>query len=503
MIESMLKTISSKYPLFPLFLLTLAAFLLRIMFISHKCFWADEGITWFIAAGEVTADAPASYKYLFGWGMKLFGWNEMAGRFSSVIAGTITVPIVYATGRDFFSRNIGLIAGIMAAVSPYLIPISQEMRIYSMLGLALALGLWCFLHILQDDKTSAWWWTGLLAAGIFGQYVHCFYIFVLFFFGVILLFRKSELRKYKIYLFALLGLAVFITYLPQLKQTLAITEKRPHLFADNIRYFAGNIYNTFRAYFSFMFGDYAVNLPGGAAAYLKTHRFHFAGLAGMCALWMVIVPYCAIKAFRRRGYSAVRAVLIMAAVFTILFLFFDVSTSRHLIFIFIPSIFIIAGYWDDLSGNRKKISFGLYLILCAVSLFDYYKEPYFRYERADFRSAGILLKEQVRPEDCVLIFRERNVYYTLKFYAGIVPGEVYYRPHRYSEVPSSGKDLLWWNERPLNKKVSDLLEKHQRVWLVETERNRWDEGEIGSGSQTARWDFGPELRVRLYIKAGL
>jgi len=492
----MLKTSSFKSDCLPLLGLTLVAFALRMLFIGHKCFWADEGITWFITLREVSIDAPAVYKYLFGWGIELFGKSELAGRFTSAMAGTLTVPVIYFTGRRFFNERTGFIAAAITAISPYMIPISQEMRIYGLLGFELAAGLYCFLHILEDEKPS-WWWGGMLAAGVIGQYTHCFFIFVLFFFGVMLLIFPSVNKRRKVLLFIGLGLAVSLLYFPQLNYTVSLAGERKHFFAEGFSYFAGNVYKAARAYFCFLFGDYTTNLPEGFKVYFMGHYARLAGYLAMTLLWVMIIPSAFYRFLKNRGNPA-KVVLTMIPVFTVMFVIIDVSTARHLIFIYIPLVFIIASLWESPLNRRKIALAGVFVIFCALSLVDYYKMPYFSFERADFRSAGHLLKEEVKGGDAVLIFRDRCAYYTLKFYYENLPADVYYRPHRTSELPADKMGLEWWNETPFQEKVNTLLVNHQRVWLVESENKRWDEGGV-KALRAGKWDFGPELRVRLYL----
>jgi 4-amino-4-deoxy-L-arabinose transferase-like glycosyltransferase len=49
----------------------------------------------------------------------LFGVNYFSVRLPTVIAGILTVPFVYLIGRRLYTRRVGIIAGLLTAVSAY------------------------------------------------------------------------------------------------------------------------------------------------------------------------------------------------------------------------------------------------------------------------------------------------------------------------------------------------------------------------------------------------
>lgn len=58
-----------------------------------------------------------SYDQLLAWSMRLFGQNHYGLVMSSVIAGTLTLPLLYWLGREMFNRRIGLIAMALLAIN--------------------------------------------------------------------------------------------------------------------------------------------------------------------------------------------------------------------------------------------------------------------------------------------------------------------------------------------------------------------------------------------------
>lgn len=58
-----------------------------------------------------------SYDQLLAWSMRLFGQNHYGLIMSSVIAGTLTLPLVYLLGREMFNWRIGSIAMMLLAIN--------------------------------------------------------------------------------------------------------------------------------------------------------------------------------------------------------------------------------------------------------------------------------------------------------------------------------------------------------------------------------------------------
>lgn len=78
--------------------------------------------------------APPLY-FILGWAwVHLFGSGEVALRSLSSLAGTAVIVLAYLSGRELVSRPAGLVAGALAALSPFMIWYSQEAREYMLLA---------------------------------------------------------------------------------------------------------------------------------------------------------------------------------------------------------------------------------------------------------------------------------------------------------------------------------------------------------------------------------
>jgi 4-amino-4-deoxy-L-arabinose transferase-like glycosyltransferase len=474
--------------------------ILRLLLLRDKSLWADEGVGWWMALGEIEHDAPAIYRYAFGWAVQLFGWNEFASRLPSALFGVLSVAVIYAIGKSVFDRRFGLYAAALSSISAYLIPLSQELRIYSLLGLELWLVLWCFLMILRDEQAHIGWWIGFLLVGIAGQYTHCFFIFVLLYLGAVLIFiRGWEWRPHHFKYLAVIVIVLLLA-LPEVLNTLTVASERRIIYAGDLSHLKMSVFRVLRAYFGFLFGDYLTNLPGTIIPYLKIHPIRLATGLAMTGTWIALgflASKQSLRMARRGDFQAlgVRIFIGMMGVFTLLFVVIDVSTSGHLIFVYVPFVFLLATFWRR-HGALTMIITSLFLVLTATSLIAHYTSPTFVHERADWRAAGTLLKQKLESTDTVLLLRGRDAYYTLKFYFPGMKCDLYYQPRHDPALLESEKLMNWWAQASFDEKVSSLLGDHTRVWVLESEL-AWNPGEGLDDCAIQRWDFGYNLQVHL------
>lgn len=144
--------------------LTLLAGAVRFIGLGHQSFWYDEAWTDYLVRlrpGELlktvpqTESTPPLY-YMVAWAwVRVFGRDEAGLRSLSALAGTLTVPVAYATGATLATRRVGLIVAALAGTSPILVWYSQEARSYMLVVLLAALSLLCFAHA-RETPTRGW-----------------------------------------------------------------------------------------------------------------------------------------------------------------------------------------------------------------------------------------------------------------------------------------------------------------------------------------------------------
>ena len=180
--------------------LTLLAFALRVYALGRWELWFDETASYAIAVKSVPdllaytrsaiQEHPPGYYLLLHFWMKGAGSSEFALRFVSVLSGVLFIPLIFRFGRRLFSRDVGILAALVAAISPFAVSYAQEARMYTLLTLLALLSLYAFWMLLQEGRWR--WWIAWVAAAVAGLLAH--YLFGLLIIAqdvfVILLWRR-------------------------------------------------------------------------------------------------------------------------------------------------------------------------------------------------------------------------------------------------------------------------------------------------------------------------
>ncbi len=476
---------------------------LRLTLLGQKTLWADEGVIWYMVLGQVEHDAPPIFFWLYNWSIQLFGWNEFAGRFPSVLLGWLSIPVFYLITKTYVDRKMALLGAVVAGVSAYLIPLSQEMRIYSIVGSLTALALWIFLKILSDEKAHWGWWIGLTMVGIIGQYSHCFFIFVLGYFGLVFILATGLAGWRRWIKYIALMLIVLILSAPQLSVAITASEGRQHIFITDWPHFLDNIRRMARFFTTFVLGNFHYEFPGTIASVFKSSVLSIIYLSVKIAISLTVVTAglkAMLSSVRAGDLKAltIKIMLGMILAFTLLYLYVGVSSAGHLVFIYVPFLFLIVFGLTVWRGRIKIVLLALFFSLSGISLVHYYQSPTFAHDRVDWRSVGHILRDQFDEKDALLIFGSRNSYYTLKFYYPELEGKVLYRPRHDPDRLHDTELMQWWNTTSDSEKTASLLEQHRRVWVLGSRTAKL--GEIFSVPSLVfeSWDVGGGWRLYLF-----
>lgn len=132
--------------------ITIVGLGLRLWNVSDQSFWYDESYTYMVAGFDwyriafVPLDVHPPLYHLI---VKLVGFGsdvESSLRNVSVVAGTLTIPVMWLIGRRVHSQKVAVIAAILLAFNPAHIDYSQEARSYTLIMLLLCL---CMLFSLS------------------------------------------------------------------------------------------------------------------------------------------------------------------------------------------------------------------------------------------------------------------------------------------------------------------------------------------------------------------
>jgi 4-amino-4-deoxy-L-arabinose transferase-like glycosyltransferase len=166
-------------------LITAVAAVLRLATIGLQSFDFDEGATLYVIRGSFVhmlhgvalheSTPPLYYVLAWAW-TQLFGSGETALRLVSALAGIATVPVVYALGRAFGSRRLGLAAAAVAATSPYLVFYSQEARSYALFALLSTVAALRCVRTLRDPRPRSFTvWAIVSLAALATHYFAAFF----------------------------------------------------------------------------------------------------------------------------------------------------------------------------------------------------------------------------------------------------------------------------------------------------------------------------------------
>ena len=153
------------------FWLTLGlATVLRLGRLGERSVWYDESFSLTLASKDLptlltgTANQhhpPLGYLVLDVW-LRVFGNSPYVGRLLAAGFGIAFVAVVYGLAKEMFGSRTALVAMGFAAVSPFQILYSQEVRHYSLEAL-LGTGLvWSFYRAWRRNTSRAWAIFGLL-----------------------------------------------------------------------------------------------------------------------------------------------------------------------------------------------------------------------------------------------------------------------------------------------------------------------------------------------------
>ena len=140
--------------------LTLLGFVFRIYGLSKNYpFWIDEFSTGQAASAIVKTLSPKTITgsfevrnllnhYLAAGSMRIFGINEFAARFPSVIFGTMMIFVSFLVFSKIFNQKVGLATSILITFSVIEITWSRQARSYAAFQLFYLLAFYFFWNMI-------------------------------------------------------------------------------------------------------------------------------------------------------------------------------------------------------------------------------------------------------------------------------------------------------------------------------------------------------------------
>ena len=139
----------------------LLAYGLRVYRLGSESLWYDETVSVHLAtknipelvahtAGDI--HPPGYYLLLHAWS-QVAGSSDFSSAYLSLFFGLLLVALAYRLGRLVFGADVGLLAALLVALSPYNLWYSQEVRMYT---LGAVLGMVVLLAVVSLLRTPVW-----------------------------------------------------------------------------------------------------------------------------------------------------------------------------------------------------------------------------------------------------------------------------------------------------------------------------------------------------------
>jgi mannosyltransferase len=167
--------------------LTLLGLALRLVYFDQQSLIVDELSTAWVVTGNGLGEVidrvqtdqeitPPLY-YVVAWLSSKLGDSTAWLQAPSVVAGTATIPLVYALGAKTVGRPAGIVGAALTALSPYLIFYSTEARAYALVLLIVLLSTLALLAALDTGRRR--WWAAYAVLSCAAMYTHYTAAFVL------------------------------------------------------------------------------------------------------------------------------------------------------------------------------------------------------------------------------------------------------------------------------------------------------------------------------------
>ena len=441
----------------------LLAFALRMVALDGPALRGDEAHTVMAWAGSLsevietmaTVDPHPPLAYLaFNLWLRVAGDSEFAARFLSVLAGVLGVAAVYALGRVWGGRTLGLVAALLMALNPFHVWHSQDARNYALWAAISALAVWLMLRALRRGTAKHAWrrtWLPYIAAQIAAAYIFYFEVALLAFQNVYVLLAHRRARALLRRWFlaqAAIALVVAPWYLyPRLQEYTGTAEGLD----------LGGVFTWIVP--ALLFGE---TLPPGMANWLWVPAWALVG-AGLVAAWRV--------SRERFAFLAAYAGVPLAALCA-LSLVQPVFRPRYILASMPAYVLIVAGLvtavsgWRGLPAKSRQRAVGTLwgglALVMALGLWHHFTNPLYA-KSPDWRALAAFLEARAAPGDIVV----QNIpdpafgYY----YQGAhitLPA----RASRAAEPIPAADDTA--------AQLAALLEEHRALWFLPAPDPAWD-----------------------------
>lgn len=449
--------------------LVVAGAALRFFRIGHQSFWVDELLT--IRAANLGTTLPFDEVFRNIQGpfhavlVHLVGsvWiSEAALRSLSALFGVASIPVAYALGAELFDRRSGLAAAALAAVSPFSVWYSQELRNYSLLIFFSGLATLVWWRLIADRSRA---WSGYVVSVVLALLSNLAAAFLVVAHAVA---GAARMRRGRGFLARTVSAWVIILVLmsPWIwgvahwaavdevadRVTLAPLAEEDELLRGRTTFSVAALPYTFYVFgYGYSLGPSMAELHRGSPA--TAFARHAGVVAPAACLWAAALALGLYRA-RERGP---RLMLILGAIAVpiagagLLAILNVKPFNPRYVSVMLPVLWVTAGAGVAcLGGWGRRLLLASLVVCCLVSVGNYHFRP--AYWREDVRAAAEYVEAHERPGDVVLIPVVKRVF---DFY---FDGDAEVFVVRPGETGS---------DESVAEAVAAGAEGHGRLWLVD------------------------------------
>jgi len=464
---------------------------LRLVELGAQSFWVDELLT--IKAAAVNGDFGVR-DFLSNIQGPFHAWlvhvvarvstSEAALRSVSAVAGIAMIPVVYLLGRDMTDRRTGLVAAGLAAVSPFAIWYSQEVRNYSLLMLLSASSTLAAWRIVARDGRARWGYVASTALALYCNLSAAFLWLAQSLFAVGRLVRQRRFAQWVVVCVVVAALAapMLLALTNWVRDDNVAERVRVAPLTDEGELLRGGTtfspmaipYSIYSMVYGYALGPGTRELHSGSPLGAFVPHLWLAIpaglvaalglLAGMRELWRLGAP--------GRLVAAVVAVPLASA--AVLALLNVKPFNVRYVAVMLPVVLVtLAAGVTSLPGRRGAWLCAALVLFSIVSFGRYRTDP--AYAREDVRAAARYVAEREEPGDVVLVPVVRDVF--TFYFEGTADEFVLYRGQTRSdesvaqvvEDRTAGKRRLWfvesrlWHMDPSERTPRVLEERFERL----------------------------------------
>jgi uncharacterized membrane protein len=397
-----------------LFAIFAVGFALRLPNLGYS-FYGDEGFSVVRDSLKLVTDSedrfrPIFFSLLYLW-RQLGFHGEIGLRLLPLLFGLAQIPLAFLVGRKLRDERFGIVLAVLVAASPLLIEFSQELRMYSLVGMLALLQILTFLRLL--GKPSWLRWGLFVVVAVIGVYTHLHYWIFLAGFAISFVRERRAFAWWKGW--AALTATVLL-YLPNLPHIAVFAAKRGGDYAAHLSSALPKLLAAITVGFNyFALPDLAAGRPIGREELLNN-----TSLLAVAAIPVVIVLWSLIKLHVRQPRW--RELLLGHELFTIPVLLAGAASlvtkqywlqPKYVIFITYPALLFIAlGYVSMSSTWWRRFTALAALVVCIIALAHFWNPQHYG-RRENWREAARTLEREQTPASLIVAPCEG---YTLLFY---------------------------------------------------------------------------------------